>query len=537
MIILNRLSVTKKVFLIPIIGSLSFIFFLVISNYTANQNLQRLANVKDVQFPLIQLSAQAKTLVQRISETLNTAVITGDEDSIDSSDELAKEFEAIAVAIVKIEENPDTNKLSVSFNAYYQKAKALSQGMLSDSFDFSALPELSKDMNEKLEQLNQLIASLNTHHKNLFETQLKKVNEAADQANLVGIIMGAVTIILVFFTSYPIARSLRVPLKKTITSLRDMSEGEGDLTVRLKTPNKDEIGDLVHYFNAFMIKLQATIKEVIQISEPLSDTAKVVNGNVEHTRENSKKQQDGVLQAKNAVDSMTNSVKTIADSAHLAAEQSSKASEISLHGQDVVANTVATINKLAQQVDGAASVIDKLESDTNQVGAVLDVIKGIADQTNLLALNAAIEAARAGEQGRGFAVVADEVRTLASRTQDSTNEIQITIESLQTAARSAVEAMTQGKEMAEQSVEQANKTGDSLNEITESIASIDQMTVEIARSTDEQSDIANILVGHVDDFSSNTEETYKASQELENVSGELANLVKTLQQLTKGFKA
>ncbi len=537
MLILNRLSVTKKVFLIPIIGSISFILFLVISNYTANQNLKRLADAKDVQFPLIQLTAQASTLVKRISESLNTAVITGDEDSIDISDELAQEFKLITQEIIKIQNNDENKTLNANFERYYEKARALSKGMSSDSFDFSALPELSKEMNQRLDNLNEQISILNTKHKKIFEQQLNKTNDAANKANLVGMIMGAVTILLVFFISYPISQSLRIPLIKTINSLRDMSEGEGDLTVRLNTPNKDEIGDLVHYFNAFMAKLQTTIKEVIHISEPLSDTAKIVNGNVEHTRENSKKQQDGVQQAKDAVDSMTNSVKTIADSAHLAAEQSSKASEISVHGQDVVASTVATINRLAQQVDGAASVIDKLESDTNQVGAVLDVIKGIADQTNLLALNAAIEAARAGEQGRGFAVVADEVRTLASRTQDSTNEIQITIESLQAAARSAVEAMTQGKEMAEQSVEQANKTGDSLNEITESIASIDQMTVDIARSTDEQSDIANILVGHVDDFSNNTEETYKASQELENVSGELANLVRTLQQLTKGFKA
>jgi methyl-accepting chemotaxis protein len=194
----------------------------------------------------------------------------------------------------------------------------------------------------------------------------------------------------------------------------------------------------------------------------------------------------------------------------------------------VVNHTVQSIQELAANVEDTAEVIRNLEADSNQVGVVLDVIKGIAEQTNLLALNAAIEAARAGEQGRGFAVVADEVSTLASRTQQSTEQIQKTIEQLQNAARCAVNVMAKGTEQATTSVETANKAGASLAVITETISRITNMNDQIARSTGDQQNVARIISNTVDKIHNRTEETA--------VSLELVQLAKHLEGIAKQFK-
>lgn len=538
MIVLRNLSISQKIYLIPIIGTLSFVVYLSLSTLTANTNANLLSDVKDVQFPVVQYSKEVSVSIVRISEMLNSAVTTGEEDAIESADELAAQINLLIDKIGKSSKrfHQDKLRLSNGFNLYYQKAKTLSLGMINETVDFSKLPEMGKSMNTSYEKIVDDINRFNQARVKEFEDAIIEANDSAENIITIGFIMGAITVTLLFGAAVPIISGIKHSLNSVIKSLRDIADGDGDLTVRITAKNNDEIGELVNCFNHFVDKLQRTIKQVVEIALPLSNMASSVSATAEETNANTMEQQKGTQNTKNSVEELNSSVHNVAESAAQAAQASTETSNISSDGAQVVEDTINTINQLAQTVESSSAVIDQLDTDANQVGAILDVIRGIAEQTNLLALNAAIEAARAGEQGRGFAVVADEVRTLASRTQESTIEIQSTIEKLQAAAREAVAAMSSGKSLAESSVSQVSKAGKSLENITTSVKQINHMTEDIAHSTESQSQAANEIVQHVDEISQSTQQTHAASEQLAGVSGDLANLAHNLEILAKAFK-
>ncbi|GAA6203549.1 MULTISPECIES: methyl-accepting chemotaxis protein [Thalassotalea] len=536
--ILNQLSISKKIYLIPIIGTISFIFYLSLSTITAKNNVQLLSEARDVQFPVVQYSKEVSVSIVRISEMLNSAVTTGEEETIEVADELSKQISARINDIGKSHAkfSSDKRQMQQQFDDYFAQAKALSLGMINETIDFSKLPEMGKSMNQAYEKVTSTVENFNIKNVSAFENSIKEANDSAESLVTTGFIMGFITIALLFGTAVPIILGIKSSLSNVIASLSDLADGEGDLTARLETKTNDEVGELVQCFNRFIEKLQLTIKQVVEIALPLSDMASTVSSTAEETNKITMEQQKGTQNTKDAVESLNISVRSVADNAAQAAVAATQTSKVSTEGAEVVSITVNTIHQLAQTVERSSDVIDQLDSDANQVGAVLDVIRSIADQTNLLALNAAIEAARAGEQGRGFAVVADEVRTLASRTQESTIEIQTTIEKLQAAAKEAVNAMSSGKQLADDSVEQVSEAGKSLDEITTSVAQINAMTEDIANSTEAQSESAAQIVSHVDEISHSTQQTHTASEELAGVSGKLACLASDLGIIAKGFK-
>jgi methyl-accepting chemotaxis protein len=236
------------------------------------------------------------------------------------------------------------------------------------------------------------------------------------------------------------------------------------------------------------------------------------------------------------MDELILSVSNIAESAATAASATAEADDDARSGTQKVAATVSSINNLAGEITEAAGVISKLQKDAENVGVILDVIKGIAEQTNLLALNAAIEAARAGEQGRGFAVVADEVRTLASRTQESTQEIQQVIEQLQQASQSAVAVMTQSQEGARNSVEQVEDTGATLGAISTRVASIADMNNQIAAATEEQDATTKLIQSSVSSLSDAADRVVNSTDEVNVLGDQLRNFAQQLSHVAGQFK-
>ena len=362
------------------------------------------------------------------------------------------------------------------------------------------------------------------------------LQEEADNASLqvlIGMIIGVVVSLLVAFF---MSRMITHPINDAVHAMEDLAEGEGDLTRRLDEQGKSEIALMAKGFNSFASKVQALVSQVAGSVENLSNVVSDVSNIVDQTQVGSQTQRQQTEQVATAITEMTATVQEVASNANLAADSAQQADENAKSGQQIVGETVSSISSLAGEIETGANVINKLSQDAESIGSVLDVIKGIAEQTNLLALNAAIEAARAGEQGRGFAVVADEVRTLASRTQESTTEIESMIASLQEQARSAVKAITQGQEKAAASVEYASSAGKALNDITDSVATITNMNIQIATASEEQSAVAEEINQNVVNISHVADENAQASNQLATSSQDLAQLAAELQSLVSHFK-
>lgn len=291
-----------------------------------------------------------------------------------------------------------------------------------------------------------------------------------------------------------------------------------------------------HDYNHFIDAVSNAIRSSQDTAEHLLASTAQMQSQSDSARQGVTRQQVETDQVATAINEMTATVQEVARSATDAATAAHQADQEANNGKGVVAQTVSSIQTLASNVEQAADVIQKLEQDTTEIGGVLDVIKGIADQTNLLALNAAIEAARAGEQGRGFAVVADEVRTLASRTQESTEEINNMIDKLQLGAKNAVAVMEDGREQARTGVEQASKAGDSLSAITHSVATINDMNTQIASAADEQSKVAEEINRNVVNISQVANETASNVTQVADKSSELEGLASVLTTEVERFK-
>lgn len=354
-----------------------------------------------------------------------------------------------------------------------------------------------------------------------------QLEEAAFQLLLWTAIIAAVFIIL----SISVAGSVSRPIAQVAKMFRDIGEGEGDLRQRLPVKGEDEIAQLAKGFNSFIEKIQTTVVEVAQTSQQLGHSAQDVSNQAQQTLNDSNEQKDRTIMVVTAINEMGATVSEIAGSAAQAADSAKDADSESSTGQEVVNQARTTINQLSDDVVKVGEVIESLDGHTKSIGSILDVIRGISEQTNLLALNAAIEAARAGEAGRGFAVVADEVRNLASRTAESTNEVQNMIDKLQSEAGRAVEAMVQSRTRSEEGVVAVDEASQSLTGISDRIALISDMNIQVAAATEEQSTVVediNRNVGEINDITLRTSDTAEAAALASQSLTELANRLDTL---------
>ena len=313
-------------------------------------------------------------------------------------------------------------------------------------------------------------------------------------------------------------------------------EANSDLTLRSNIKSKDEVGSMARSFNKMLEKFEALVQQINSSSSQLAAASEEVSAVAQESTNNIMQQRSETDMVATAMNEMAATVQEVASSAESAAGSANSANNEAQSGSLIVKNTAKSISQLAADVENASNVIHQLESDSDNIGSILDVIKNIAEQTNLLALNAAIEAARAGEQGRGFAVVADEVRTLASRTQKSTLEIEEMITKLQNGSKHAVEVMEKGLVKAKEGEEQSNEAAGSLESITRAVITINEMNAHIASAAEEQSATAEEMNRNIVNISQLSDQTANGSEQTTIAANELAKLANDLQQLIGQFK-
>ncbi|QNM98349.1 methyl-accepting chemotaxis protein [Chitinimonas koreensis] len=428
----------------------------------------------------------------------------------------------------------DIHELLGDYLAVLEGDKALMptyvRSLEQDAESLKALALLNQRIEETRKQLDQV--------GKLAGERVAAAKQSADRSS--GFAMAAIVVMslaalgIALVTALWVTNSIRKPLALVVAQLRRIAEG--DMTRRVEVKSRDEFGELARWTNELTDRLRAMLVDIasgaVKLAEA-SEQSATITAQTSSGIENQKRQTDEMVREMAA---MTDSVRAVAEGADRTLAEIRAARGIAERGQDVVTANIQTIEQLAGHIQSTAEVVTRLDGYSKDIGRILTVIGDIAEQTNLLALNAAIEAARAGEQGRGFAVVADEVRTLASRTRESTGEIQSVITRLQAGVKDAVGAMTQSRSGTVASVEQAGEAGRALAAILSSMRQVDSMSGEIAQAADAQSATTRHLHKGVVGISEIAEQTAVGANQTAASSRELSQLAERLQRQVAQFQ-
>lgn len=535
---LKNFSIKQGFYFLAIVTFGGLIFTLLVNVFSAGTTNDRLTRVSAISYPVLEMATSNNIQLIRLADVIANAVTVGEEDALTSSDEILAEMLALFDKQAQLlpEQSSTIQKLNRETSRYHQEASELARGIINGNVDFATVPQRAERNAELLENLKSELAKFKADAESDFNDELQSVESSVNEAVFANVLAGAVIVIVVGFVGTYISRSLMKSLYRITSSLSAIAQGEGDLTRRIEHDRKDELADLVYWFNTFVEKLQGNIVNTKESVTALKEVTYTLASSSHESSEQVAQQTETLAQTMLALEGLFESVAAISESASVASEEAQQADNQAQQGQGVVTDTSSMISNLASEVQHSTEVVNRLDGFANNVTAIVATIQGIAEQTNLLALNAAIEAARAGEQGRGFAVVADEVRTLASRTQQSTLEIQQVIEELVTTSDSAVQAMDKGQKTAEQSVALSSEASIALNQITEKVERIVHANSSIADVTLQQKDASEQIQAFITQLDGMSKEAEQNMSNLDQVSHSIKDITGQLDEVTRQFK-
>ena len=488
---LKNLSLTAKLSLVPAVALVGLVLYVVYTSLQLSATDSRLVLLETRSYPTLEKADAVIFQFSRVPALLNNAVAAGEPGILDEAREVLQQIDSQQQALASLlsEQRQQHQALSdwrKAVRDYADNALAASTKLIDGSASFDDLRPSLDRMASDLAQAQKLGSDFRAQAYDDFQQTLVQTREANAATTRLGIILSLVLVVLVSLGAWLVIRSVMVNIRGVITSLQSIARGDGDLTQRVNVESNDEIGAMIELFNSFLDKLQLTIRQIIEAANPLGQVSKELYKLTQGSEENAKSQQHHTDSITRDILTMTGSIQEVAQRSQQASDEANSAARQAATAREHVGSLSTGISDLGDSVMGAVKAMEQLEEETQEVGSVLTVIRSIAEQTNLLALNAAIEAARAGEQGRGFAVVADEVRNLAQKTAASTAEIQQIIQRLQNSANTVLNVMTSNGEKSRASIERSIEATQLLEAIAGTVNQIDELNAGIARFTQEQ---------------------------------------------------
>tara|TARA_R100000093_G_scaffold26246_1_gene14757 strand:+ start:530 stop:2152 length:1623 start_codon:yes stop_codon:yes gene_type:complete len=488
---LKNLSLTAKLSLVPAVALVGLVLYVVYTSLQLSATDSRLVLLETRSYPTLEKADAVIFQFSRVPALLNNAVAAGEPGILDEAREVLQQIDSQQQALASLlsEQRQQLQALSdwrKAVRDYADNALAASTKLIDGSASFDDLRPSLDRMASDLAQAQKLGSDFRAQAYDDFQQTLVQTREANAATTRLGIILSLVLVVLVSLGAWLVIRSVMVNIRGVITSLQSIARGDGDLTQRVNVESNDEIGAMIELFNSFLDKLQRTIRQIIEAANPLGQVSKELYKLTQGSEENAKSQQHHTDSITRDILTMTGSIQEVAQRSQQASDEANSAARQAATAREHVGSLSTGISDLGDSVMGAVKAMEQLEEETQEVGSVLTVIRSIAEQTNLLALNAAIEAARAGEQGRGFAVVADEVRNLAQKTAASTAEIQQIIQRLQNSANTVLNVMTSNGEKSRASIERSIEATQLLEAIAGTVNQIDELNAGIAQFTQEQ---------------------------------------------------
>ncbi len=478
--------------------------------------------------------------LQSEQATRNILLNPADEKAAKNYTQAMEDFQkAYAVVLANSAGIPELKGQLEQVMTVWKQADALRvqvQALAREGKKDEALSLLVKDETPKWREVKDKLVKLSGDRTKQMDMTKREVVASSDRALIVSLTLGVFAIVCSMLLLLLMAGGLTRSIRKMSDVMDDIASGEGDLTKRLDVTSRDELGHLADNFNRFLCKLHDSIATVSQTTLQVSSAAAELDSTAGEMALGTEEvaSQAGTVAA--AGEEMTATSNDIAQNCMTAAEGARRASAAAVAGAAVVQETVQGMGRIAARVRESASTVESLGARSDQIGEIIGTIEDIADQTNLLALNAAIEAARAGEQGRGFAVVADEVRALAERTTRATGEIGNMIKSIQSETRSAVGAMEGGVKEVEKGTAEAAKSGEALQDIIAQIESVTQQVNQIAVAAEEQTATTSEISSNMQQITAVVHQTAKGAQQSAAAAGQLSQLAESLQRVVKQFK-